>query len=487
MSDMNRTEALIRDLISDARETHVVEFKTSNANPKVIAKLISALSNSACLAGANAGYVLWGVNDDTRAIVGTDFDPTNQSHKGSPLLFWLSQQLEPAPNIEFEDCVIDGQRLVLLTIPATVRAPVEFEHIAYIRIDSATPRLSGHPEKQQALWAKLQTQLWEEGIAANFVKREDVIRLLDYQSYFKLTGQSEATSTDHALDSMVRDKLIRLDVGGRYDILNLGAILFAHRLSDFSDTLKRKALRFVSYDGKGRDGVMKHSLDGDRGFAVGLSGFLEYLNNLLPINEYISGAFREENKLFPELAIRELVANALMHQDMTVGGASPLVELFDDRLEISNPGTALIPTHRFLDAPPLSRNDRLAGLMRRMRLCEQLGTGIDKVVTQAELYQLPPPDFRQELNSVRAVLYAPRSFSDMSPEERIRACDQHAVLQAVNGQRLTNASLRTRFGLDDTPSATSQVSKVIRAAREDGLIKADDTGGSNRYLPNRED
>jgi len=116
-----------------------------------------------------------------------------------------------------------------------------------------------------------------------------------------------------------------------------------------------------------------------------------------------------------------------------------------------------------------------------------LGTGIDKVVTQAELYQLPPPDFRQELNSVRAVLYAPRSFSDMSPEERIRACDQHAVLQAFNGQRLTNASLRTRFGLDDTPSATSQVSKVIRAAREDGLIKADDTGGSNRYLPNRED
>lgn len=117
-------------------------------------------------------------------------------------------------------------------------------------------------------------------------------------------------------------------------------------------------------------------------------------------------------------------------------------------------------------------------------MCEQQGTGIDKVISQAEFYQFPPPDFRQELDAVRTVLYAPRTFAQMTLDERIRACYQHAGLGFVNGQRMTNSTLRERFGLDDSPSATSQVSKVIRAAKDEGLIKADETGSSNhRYIP----
>lgn len=486
MTEMNeRLVALVGDLLSSAKETTIVEFKRGNSDRELIAKYISALSNSAALENQREAYLLWGVDNETKTAVGTDFDPDVQSGNKPPLHFWLSQQLTPAPEFVFDRLQYDGQWLVLLTVPATTNRPVEFKHIPYIRVGSATPRLSEHPEKQTALWARLQTYLWETGVAANFVEQKDVIRLLDYMTYFKLTGQSEATSTEHALTNMSRDGLIREDVGGRYDILNLGAVLFAHRLSDFDSALQRKALRFVSYDGAGRDATVNYRQDGGKGYALSLDGFIKYLDGLLPINEYISGAFREETKLFPELAIRELVANALMHQDMTVTGAGPLVELFKDRLEISNPGKALIPPNRFLDAPPRSRNDKLAGLMRRMKMCEQQGTGIDKVISQAEFYQLPPPDFRQELEAVRAVLYAPRNFSQMIPDERIRACYQHAGLRFVNGQRMTNSTLRERFGLDDSPSATSQVSKVIRAARDEGLIKADETGGSNhQYIPN---
>ena len=480
-----RLQALVNDLLSHAKETAIVEFKSGNSDPALIGKYISALSNSAALEGQREAYLLWGVDNETKEAIGTDFDPDKQTGNKPPLQFWLSQQLDPAPEFRFDTVVVDGQSLVLLTIPATVNRPVEFKHIAYIRVGSATPRLSEHPEKQTALWAKLQTHLWEIGVAASFVKSGDVIKLLDYATYFKLTGQSQASSTEHALSNMVKDGLIREDVGGRYDILNLGAILFAYKLSDFDTSLQRKALRFVSYNGQGRDATVNYRQDGGKGYALSLDGFIKYLDGLLPINEYISGAFREESKLFPELAIRELVANALMHQDMTVTGAGPLVELFKDRLEISNPGNALIPPNRFLDAPPRSRNDRLAGLMRRMKMCEQQGTGIDKVISQAELFQLPPPDFRQELEAVRTVLFAPRKFTEMTPNERIRACYQHAGLRFVNGQRMTNSTLRERFGLDDSASATSQVSKVIRAARDDGLIKADEAGSSNhQYIPN---
>ncbi len=98
--------------------------------------------------------------------------------------------------------------------------------------------------------------------------------------------------------------------------------------------------------------------------------------------------------MFPELAIRELVANALIHQDFSVTGAGPTVEIFDDRIDITNPGEPLVDTQRFLDTPPRSRNEALASLMRRARICEERGSGIDKVVLEVELLHCRPRSSR---------------------------------------------------------------------------------------------
>lgn len=67
-------------------------------------------------------------------------------------------------------------------------------------------------------------------------------------------------------------------------------------------------------------------------YAVGFEGLIDYVNNLLPKNEHIGAALREDRPLFPGIAVRELVANALIHQDMTITGAGPQIELFEDRL-----------------------------------------------------------------------------------------------------------------------------------------------------------
>uniref|UniRef100_E6QG41 MloB n=1 Tax=mine drainage metagenome TaxID=410659 RepID=E6QG41_9ZZZZ len=176
------------------------------------------------------------------------------------------------------------------------------------------------------------------------------------------------------------------------------------------------------------------------------------------------------------------MANAMIHQDMTITGAGPLVEMFSDRLEITNPGQPLVQPERFLDFPPRSRNEALASLMRRMRLCEEQGTGIDKVFVAVELHQLPPPDFRVEGDAVRAVLYAPRRFADMTPQERVRACYQHAALKYVTGKRMKNASLSERLGIDSQNAA--QASVVIRQALKAGLIRpADPAHPRAGYVP----
>ena len=278
------------------------------------------------------------------------------------------------------------------------------------------------------------------------------------------------------------DRLIQPDVGGHWNITNLGAILFAKRLSDFGPSVARKAVRFVAYGGAGRADTVTHRQDGQRGYAAGFQGLVDYIDGLLPRNEHIGSAFREERPLYPAIAIRELIANALIHQDMTITGAGPLIELFSDRMEITNPGAPLVSPDRFLDSPPRSRNEALASLMRRMRLCEEQGTGIDKVLTAVELHQLPPPDFRMEGEAVRVVFFAPRRFAEMTPEERVRACYQHAALKYESGQRMTNASLRDRLGID--PRNASQASVIIRQALDAGLIRpADPEHPRAGYVP----
>ncbi len=139
--------------------------------------------------------------------------------------------------------------------------------------------------------------------------------------------------------------------------------------------------------------------------------------------------------MYPELAVRELVANALIHQDFSLTGTGPMVEVFQDRVEITNPGTPLIDTLRFIDEPPRSRNETLAGIMRRLNICEERGSGIDKVIAEVEFFQLPAPDFQVTANHTRVTLYAPKKLSEMSQEDRIRACYQHTCLCWLEFQR----------------------------------------------------
>ena len=98
----------------------------------------------------------------------------------------------------------------------------------------------------------------------------------------------------------------------------------------------------IAYKGHGRaEGAVREQEDG-RGYAAAFEGLVGFINGLLPSNEVMGQALRKSVPMYPELAIRELVANALIHQDFSVTGSGPMVELFADRLEITNPGTPLV-------------------------------------------------------------------------------------------------------------------------------------------------
>ena len=161
-----------------------------------------------------------------------------------------------------------------------------------------------------------------------------------------------------------------------------------------------------------------------------------------------------------------------------------MVEIFEGRVEITNPGAPLVDTERFLDCPPRSRNEALASMMRRLSICEERGTGIDKVVAHLESQQLPAPLFEIAGDNTRVVLFARRRLADMDQPSRLRACYLHACLRFVRRGYLTNASLRERFGIEQGNRAVA--SRIIRDAIRAGLIAADDPAAAQsqmRYLP----
>jgi predicted HTH transcriptional regulator len=283
------------------------------------------------------------------------------------------------------------------------------------------------------------------------------------------------------MERLIQERLVDQKVDG-YAVRRLGALLLARRLEDFED-LSRKAPRVVVYPGTNK---LETRLDqvGGKGYAVGFQGLVGFIMGQLPQSEVIEGAIRKENRLVPEITIRELVANALIHQDFSIGGASMIVEIYANRVEISNPGEPIVPVERFIDGYQ-SRNERLADLMRRMGICEEKSSGIDKVIHAAEVYQLPAPDFRAGHRRTVAVLFGPRDFENMDREVRIRACYQHCALKWVMAEHMTNQSLRERFHLPESKSAS--VSQVIAQAIEAGVIKSDERVGASRkfarYLP----
>lgn len=147
---------------------------------------------------------------------------------------------------------------------------------------------------------------------------------------------------------------------------------------------------------------------------------------------------------------------------------------------MTNPSVSLVDINRIIDSPPKSRNEKLSRLMRRFNLCEELGTDLDKIVTEAEAMQLPAPKMVTYAESTRVVLYSSIPFAIIPREEKLRAVYQHASIRYLQNDAMTNKTLRERFGLLDTYSAS--MSRLIKEAVKEKMIKPIDESTSNRYI-----
>ncbi len=473
---------LVHELCHSNGEQEWVEFKRDNANPQEIGEYISALANAAALNGKMHAYLLWGIANSSHEIVGTSFDPTSARKGNEPLQSWLLRLLSPKIAYRFYKVPFDNKNVVLLEISRASDQPVRFKNIEYIRIGEVKKPLKEAPNLQRELWRVFDRTPFEALVARERESSELVLQLLDYPGFFDLLQLPLPANRRQILESLKENDLIRKCPAGGWDITNLGAILLAKNLAKFSG-LQYKLIRVIHYRGSGRIAAA-NEVSMSKGYASGFEDLVNYIDGLLSRNEIMEQALRKVVPMYPKLAVRELVANALIHQDLSMTGACPMVEIFEDRIEITNPGAPLVSTSRFVDTSPRSRNEAIASLMRCFGICEQRGSGIDQVVNQVELFQLPAPLFEVPGDFTRAVLFAHKKLKEMSKRDRIRACYLHACLCYVTRRKITNATLRERLGVSRQNAA--EVSRLLKDALDNNAIAIEDVSVGTRsraYLP----
>lgn len=460
----------VSNWLNDAEEDAHLEFKEAKQQFDH-GKLLRY-----CVAIANEGggkFVLGVTNQRPRSVVGTDaFRDVQEVQR--KILDKLNFR------VDVEELHHPDGRLVVFHIPARPSGTAySVEGSYWMRSGEDLKPMSD--DRLRLIHAEGGPG-WLECPAIEGLDVASVIALLDTQAFFDLLGMPYPTDQRAAVDRLSSEGLVEI-TGTGLSISRMGALLFAKRLSDFPLEVARRAVRIVVYDGVNKL-VTRVDRSMQRGYAAGFSGLVEYVHDLAPANRLIEESVRRDAKMFPRQAIRELVANAIVHQDFSVPGTCVMVELYADRLEVSNPGKSAISVDRFIDEYR-SRNERLADLLRRMGICEEKGSGIDKVVHAAESHQLPAPDFRTSELRTSCIMFAHQDFAAMSKPDRVRACYQHCALSYVSNQRMTNQTLRERFDLPESKAAT--VSQVISATLETGRIRLDDSETTSRryakYLP----
>jgi len=296
---------LVHSLERLPAETEWVEFKENNADPNEIGEYISALSNSAALLRQPSGFLVWGIKDGTHETVGTNFKPKLAKVQKQDLENWLNNNTHPRIDFRFYEGDFEREAVVVLEIPAAQHTPVRFIDAEFIRVNNAKRKLKDFPEKERALWALFREYRFEREIAEANITSDEVLKLLDYPSYFDLTDIPLPPNREAILESFEQERIIVKNAYGNYDVTNFGVILFAKSLKNF-DRLSRKALRVIIYKGKNKVNTIRE-IPGDKGYAIGYNNAISVINGLLPANEQIeqsisSGSANVSRNCYPRIS-----------------------------------------------------------------------------------------------------------------------------------------------------------------------------------------
>ena len=483
-------------LLALPREQGTVEFKSNLVDPGDIGQYLSALANTAALQGHERAWLVWGVADGSHAVTGTNFDPFQRKAVGNQaLVMWLQTMTQPRADFEFHEVPHPQGRVVMLEIHPARSAPVAFQHIRYIRVDSHKVKLSEHPDREARLWGMLGVKEDWSGAVVPGATLHDLdpeamatvrLRFTDFllrsepepARHDAIRAEAAAWSTETLLNKAHVTKQGRIT---RSALLLLGKDEAAHFLAP-ADAKISWILR-----------------DADNGTVTSQAFGLPFLLNTERAFARIRNVTLDhmpDGTLFPtpvprydNWVMREALHNALAHQDYGLGGKVNLVE-HPDRVVLSNLGQFIPESVEWMlehQSPPEHyRNQWLIDGMIRLRMIEQAGSGIRRMFATQRQRLFPLPDYvfdagpqgfpRVELTLQGQMLDAKFARALMARSDL--TLGQVLLLDRVQKRRsLTPADTRT---LKDLGLIEGRTPRFFISAKV-----ADAVGQKARYIHNR--
>lgn len=483
-----------------SREQATVEFKSNLNDAEDIGRYISGLANVAALQGHERAWVVWGVEDDTHRVTGTDFDPFKQKIKAKEgsnqaLIMWLQVMMQPRADFEFHEVVHSQGRVVMLEIHSARSAPVAFQHVRYIRVDSHLVKLADYPDKEARLWGRFTAKedwtgalvpgatlndLDPEAIAAARLRfTEFLVRSEpDTNRHDAIRAEAASWSTETLLNKAHVTKQGRIT---RAALVLLGKDEASHFLAP-ADTKITWVLRDAN------NGTVTSQPFGIP-FMLATERVFARIRNVTIDHMPDGTLFPTPVQQYDAWVLREALHNAVAHQDYTLGGKINLVE-HPDRLVLSNLGQFIPESVEWMlehQSPPEHyRNQWLIESMIRLRMIDQAGSGIRRMFTTQRQRLFPLPDY----------------VFDMSPQghPRVELILQGQVLDPKFARALmarSDLTLTHVLLLDMVQKRRTLSTQEAKTLRDLGLIEgrapkyfisakvADAVGQKARYIHNR--
>ena len=456
-----------------------IEVKEEQIDEDKLGKTISAIANSCLLEEKEYGYILIGVKDKVWEVVGTSKKFANFHVKGGQdIELYLKTMLFPEINFYFfDEIIIENKKISVVKIESASHTPIAYKKETYIKIGSHNKKLKEFPETAKKLWIKVSGFNYENTVVKKDIEVKELLELLDYKEYYRLLRREVPLKKEHIIKDFVKEKYAVKDIQN-YNITALGGLLLANDLNDFD--LSRKGIRVIFYKGVTKTEILEQRW-GNKGYANGFTNLMKYIKSKILKEEKISKlGFRNVHYQYSSLVIRELVANAIIHQDLSILGNQIKIEFYENRIEISNPGTPIINVWRFYDSNR-TRNLKLASNMNKFGICEELGSGIDKIVEISEIEKRFTPQYIIYDGQYTTVkLFKNREFENMSEDEKLNILYYHCCYGYTLERYMTNSSLRERFLLGNTNADSKKITRLIKKALESNLIKQ---GVNKTYIP----
>lgn len=473
---------IVEKAVKLSDESEWLEFKDSNSNPDLIGEYICALGNSACIHQKDNGYLIYGIDDETHAIIGTSFNPGSAKKGGELLESYLGHMLSKNAYFQFVQLPIEGKNVVVCASAKASSRPISFAGNEYIRVGSSLKKLRDYPEIERRLWLSLSVFDFESMPAIEHLDGKRIGEYLDLSTYYLLLGKPYPAQEEDILDDLTRDGIIRVQDDGRYAILNCGALAIGRTLSAFP-SVKGKGIRVVLHHGEYLTSFSGEKTF-DKGYALCLEEIVGFIDDYAGREESINGVRRESEHPYPIPAIREMIANAIIHQDLTLRGSGIVIHLFPNRLTVVNPGELLCDIERTIDALPKCRNSELARILRKMGFVEEQGSGFDRIEEHLALKRMPSILLQSDSEQTSMTLLRRYGYRQFDKDDLSRTCYTFSCLRHFNGLETTNPIIRERLGVEERNAAI--VSRVLKYCVTEGKLKEGASRKDRRsvnYLP----